>query len=105
MHKPLDAAGLDLLFTKARTHWQGWKESTITEAQLRQIYDLMKMGPTSANTSPARFLFLMSKESKEKLKPALIPANQEKTMTSACTVIIGYDTEFYNLLPELFLIA
>jgi 3-hydroxypropanoate dehydrogenase len=105
MHQPLDATGLDLLFTKARTHWQGWTDAKVTEAQLRQIYDLMKMAPTSANSSPARFLFLMSNEAKEKLKPCLIPANVEKTMTSACTVIVGYDTEFYNLLPELFLLA
>jgi len=101
MRTPLTSAGTDLLFTAARTH-NGWKADKVTEAQLRQIYDIMKMGPTSANCSPARVIFVTTPEGKEKLRPALSSGNLEKTMSAPVTAIIGYDTQFYNFLPELF---
>ena len=92
---------LDLIFRKARTQ-NSWLPEPVPEALLREAYDLAKLGPTSANISPARFLFVVSKEAKEKLKPALSPGNLEKTMAAPVTAIVGYDTKFYELLPELF---
>jgi 3-hydroxypropanoate dehydrogenase len=97
----LDAAARDLIFRKARTQ-NSWQPEAVAEELLRQVYELAKMGPTSANCSPARFTFVISPEAKAKLKPALIPSNVEKTMAAPVTVIIGYDTRFYELLPELF---
>jgi 3-hydroxypropanoate dehydrogenase len=97
----LDETGLDLIFRKARTQ-NSWHPTAVAEALLRQVYDLMKMGPTSANCSPARFVFVVSAEGKEKLKPALSSGNLAKTMAAPVTAIIGYDTRFYELLPELF---
>ncbi len=69
---------------------------------VRAVYNLMKMGPTSANCSPARFLFLRSAEAKERLRPHLIESNVEKTMSAPVTAIIGYDLEFYEKIPKLF---
>ncbi|MBX7199613.1 MAG: malonic semialdehyde reductase [Rhodospirillaceae bacterium] len=97
----LDDQGLDLIFRKARTQ-NSWRPEAIPEELLRRIYDLAKFGPTTANSTPARFVFVMSKEGKEKLKPCLSAGNLEKTMAAPVTVIIGYDTRFYELLPELF---
>ena len=97
----LDDRGLDLIFRNARTQ-NSWLPDAIPEELLRRVYDLAKMGPTAANTSPARFVFVMSKEGKEKLKPALSPGNLDKTMSAPVTVIIGYDTKFYEHLPVLF---
>ena len=97
----LDDRGLDLIFRTARTQ-NSWHSTPVPEDLLRQVYDLAKMGPTSANISPARFIFVVSKEAKEKLKPALSPNNADKAMAAPVTVIIGYDTKFYDLLPELF---
>jgi 3-hydroxypropanoate dehydrogenase len=97
----LDDRGLDLIFRNARTQ-NSWHPTPITEETLRRIYDLAKMGPTSANSTPARFVFVMSKEGKEKLRPALSPNNLEKTMAAPVTAIIGYDTKFYEHLPVLF---
>jgi 3-hydroxypropanoate dehydrogenase len=94
-------ACLDLIFREARTH-NGWQPTQIAEAVLRQMYDLMKMGPTSANCSPARILFVVSEAGKEKLRPALSSGNLAKTLAAPVTAIIGYDTEFYEFLPELF---
>ena len=94
-------AGLDLIFNNARTQ-NSWHPTAVAEELLRRVYDLTKMGPTSANCSPARFIFVVSKEGKEKLKPAVGAGNLEKTMAAPVTVIIGYDTKFYDLLPELF---
>ncbi|TAL04693.1 MAG: malonic semialdehyde reductase [Rhodospirillaceae bacterium] len=101
MRDTLDSAGQDLIFRKARTQ-NGWKPEKVAEALMREIYDLMKMGPTSANSSPARFIFIASKAGKEKLKPAVAEGNLAKTMEAPVTVIIGYDTQFYEYLPELF---
>ncbi len=97
----LDAAGLDLLFREARTH-SAWLDRPVSDDLLRQIYDLMKWGPTSANCAPARILFLRTPEAKQRLLPALAPGNVEKTLAAPVTAIIGYDGRFYEQLPKLF---
>ncbi len=101
MATPLDDKALDQIFRQARTHI-GWQKRPVDEATLRQLYDLLKMGPTSANCSPARFLFVTSPAAKARLKPYLSPGNVDKTMAAPVTVIVGYDTEFYEKLPQLF---
>jgi 3-hydroxypropanoate dehydrogenase len=97
----IDTAGFDLLFREARTH-NKWKSDPISDETLRELYDLTKWGPTSANSSPARFVFVRSKEGKEKLAPALSSGNTEKTMIAPVTVIVAYDPKFYEKLPQLF---
>src|ERR1700723_3886371 len=97
----IDAAGLDLLFREARTH-NKWHEDTVSDETLHELYDLLKQGPTSANCSPARFLFLRTKEAKERLAPALSSGNLAKTMAAPVTVIVAYDPKFYEHLPFLF---
>jgi 3-hydroxypropanoate dehydrogenase len=92
---------LDVLFRKARTH-NTWLPKPVPDELLRELYEVAKWGPTSANTSPARFVFLRSKAAKERLRPALASGNVEKTMTAPVTVIIAYDLKFYNKLPMLF---
>lgn len=93
--------GLDLIFRNARTH-AAWLDRPVTDETLKKIYDLAKLGPTSANAGPARFLFLRSAASKERLRPALAPGNVEKTMAAPVTVVIAYDLKFYEKLPKLF---
>ncbi len=93
--------GLNLIFREARTH-AVWFDKPVDQALLRRVYDLAKMGPTSANMSPMRVVFVRSKEAKEKLKPALDPGNVEKTMSAPVTAIIGMDVHFYEKLPKLF---
>jgi 3-hydroxypropanoate dehydrogenase len=97
----IDDAALDALFREARTHTK-WQSRPVSDQMLRDLYDLLKMAPTSANGSPARFVFLRSKEAKERLRPALAPLNVEKTMTAPVTVIIAYDLKFCEQLPKLF---
>src|SRR5476651_603951 len=97
----IDHKTLDTLFRNARTH-NGWQQKPVTDAQLHEIYDIMKWGPTSANSSPARFVFIRTKEGKEKLRPALSSGNTEKTMSAPLTVIVAYDPKFYEKLPQLF---
>jgi 3-hydroxypropanoate dehydrogenase len=97
----IDTAGFDLLFREARTH-NKWKPDPISDDTLRELYDLAKWGPTSANSSPARFVFIRSKEGKEKLAPALSSGNMDKTMAAPVTVIVAYDPKFYEKLPQLF---
>jgi 3-hydroxypropanoate dehydrogenase len=92
---------LDLIFRNARTH-NGWLDKPVDDALLRQVFDLAKMGPTSANMSPMRIVFVKSKEAKEKLKPALAHGNVEKTMLAPATAIIAMDVHFYEKLPKLF---
>ncbi len=92
---------LDQLFHQARTH-TAWLAHPVPEQLLRQIYQLASLGPTSANSSPARFIFLTTPEAKERLRSALAPGNVDKTMTAPVTVIIAYDTEFHEKLPKLF---
>jgi 3-hydroxypropanoate dehydrogenase len=101
MNSALGDATLDQLFRKARTHNE-WLDKPVTDDTLRRLYDVMKWGPTSANSSPARFVFLHSREAKERLRPILAPGNVEKTMTAPITVIIAYDLLFFEKLPELF---
>ena len=97
----IDSTALDQLFLKARTH-NGWQDRAIEPALLQQLYDLVKMAPTSANCSPARFVFVQSKAAKEKLKPALSAGNLEKTLAAPVTVIVANDPKFYDKLPYLF---
>jgi 3-hydroxypropanoate dehydrogenase len=97
----LDAGALDVLFREARTH-NGWNDQPVTDADLHAIFDLLKFGPTSANCSPARFVFVRSEAAKEKLKPALSAGNLAKTMSAPVTAIIAYDPKFYDQLPKLF---
>ncbi|WP_432262389.1 malonic semialdehyde reductase [Cupriavidus sp. TMH.W2] len=101
MNKRLSEDGMDLIFREARTH-NAWLNQPVSDETLRQLYDLMKWGPTSANCSPARILFLRTPEAKQRLLPALAPGNAEKTMAAPVTAIIAYDVKFYELLPKLF---
>jgi 3-hydroxypropanoate dehydrogenase len=89
------------IFTEARTH-NKWLDRPVGDETLKQLYDLVKMGPTSANCSPARFVFVRTKEGKERLLPALSRGNSDKTMAAPVTVIVAYDLEFYERMPELF---
>ena len=91
---------LDQLFRKARTY-TAWLDKPVTDDTLRQLYDVMKWGPTSANGSPARFVFLRSQEAKDRLRPILAPGNVDKTMSAPVNVIIAYDLLFYEKLPKL----
>lgn len=97
----LDAPSLDILFRNARTH-NAWLEKPVSDEQLRQIYDLMKWGPTSANSSPARIVFVKSVEEKEKLVACMNPGNAAKTRAAPVTAIVGMDMAFYEKLPQLF---
>jgi 3-hydroxypropanoate dehydrogenase len=93
--------GLDLIFRKARTH-NAWLDRPVDDALLRQVYDLARMGPTSANMCPLRIVFVKSREGKERLKPALDAGNVAKTMAAPVTAILGMDVHFYEQLPKLF---
>jgi len=95
----LDQVALDRLFLQARTQ-NGWLPTPVSDAQLRRIYDIMKMGPTSANSCPARMLFVRTPEAKARLLPALSPGNVDKTKQAPVTAIIGYDTRFYEWMPK-----
>jgi 3-hydroxypropanoate dehydrogenase len=97
----LPSACLDQLFRDARTH-NVWLDRDVPDALLHELIDLVKLGPTSANCSPARFLFVKSREAKEKLKPHLSEGNRDKTMKAPVCTIIGYDLDFYRHLPKLF---
>ncbi len=97
----IDAGALDALFRDARTH-NGWTDQPVTDDDVRAVFDLMKYGPTSANCSPARFVFVRSAEAKERLKPALSAGNLDKTMAAPVTVIVATDPRFYDKLPRLF---
>ena len=101
MGQRIDEAALDTLFRTARTYTK-WLPRAVADETLRELYELLKWAPTSANASPARFAFLRSKEAKERLRPALAPLNVQKTMTAPVTVIIAYDMKFYEQLPKLF---
>jgi 3-hydroxypropanoate dehydrogenase len=97
----LNQEGMDLLFRNARTQ-NGWLDKPVSEQALQEIYDLMKMAPTSANSSPGRIVFVKSLAAKEKLLAAVAPGNLEKTKAAPVTAIIGFDLEFYEKLPKLF---
>lgn len=96
----LNSQALDTIFRTARTP-NGFTDD-VSDSQLRDLYELLKWGPTTMNTQPARFVFVKSKAAKEKLAPALSPGNLDKTMTAPCTVIVAYDLKFYEFLPKTF---
>jgi len=97
----IDEKVLDTLFRTARTQ-NGFVDRAVSDAQLRQIYDLAKWGPTTQNSQPMRIVFVRSKEAKEKLAPALSPGNLDKTMKAPATAIIAFDSRFYEHLPQTF---
>ena len=97
----VDQAALDCLFNQARTH-NGWLDEAVSDAQLHQIYDLMKWGPTSANCSPVRIIFIRSAAEKEKLLSCMAPGNVDKSRAAPVIAIIGMDMEFFENLPQLF---
>ncbi len=101
MAQPLDNAALDQLFRTARTY-NGYLDKPVTTEQLDAIWELMKYGPTSANCLPARLVWCVSQDAKEKLAALSMPANAEKILSAPATVIIGMDLEYYENLPELF---
>lgn len=101
MAAPLSPEGLDLIFRKARTY-NGYTDQPVTEAQLHEIWDLMKMGPTSANQLPARLIWCVSQDAKDKLAALSSGTNGEKIRKAPVTVIIGMDENFHEHLPELF---
>lgn len=97
----LSDSALDQLFLTARTH-NAWQNKPVDDALLHRLIDLAKFGPTSANSSPARFVFVKSPEAKARLKPALSEGNLAKTLAAPVTVIVGMDMAFYDHLPRLF---
>jgi 3-hydroxypropanoate dehydrogenase len=92
---------LDLVFRKARTY-NAWLSRPVPDELLQQLYDALKWGPTSANISPERFVFVRSTAAKERLRPWLAPGNLEKTMVAPVTIIVAYDLKFYDKVPRLF---
>lgn len=100
-HEPLDAPALERLFLAGRTH-NAWLDKPVAPALLKQLFDLMKMGPTSANCSPVRLVFVTSAQGKEKLLPHLMEDNRKKTESAPVCAILAYDKRFYELLPQLF---
>ncbi len=98
---PISQEALDKLFHEARTH-STWLPEPVPVELLRKAYELARLGPTSANASPARFAFLTTPGAKGLLKPVLSPGNVDKTMAAPVTVIIAWDTEFHEHLPRLF---
>jgi 3-hydroxypropanoate dehydrogenase len=98
---PLNDQALDQLFREARTY-NDYLNKPVSDAQLNDIWELMKFGPTSANCLPARLIWCTSSEAKEKLAALAMPANATKILNAPVTVIIGMDMEFYEQLPELF---
>jgi 3-hydroxypropanoate dehydrogenase len=101
MKTPLNSAALNTLFHEARSP-NGWTPESVTDDELERLYGLMRMGPTSANCSPGRFVFVRTPEGKQRLAPALSKGNLEKTMTAPVTVIAAWDMRFYDQLPTLF---
>lgn len=101
MEKTVNDDGLNVLFRDARTY-TAWQKRPVDDALLARVYHLAKMGPTSANMSPIRIVFVKSASAREKLRPALDPSNVEKTMSAPVTAVIGMEIKFYELLPRLF---
>jgi 3-hydroxypropanoate dehydrogenase len=100
-HEPLPDASLDQIFRTARTQ-NGWLDKPVSETLLRAVYDLMRFGPTSANCSPARIVFVRTPEGKKRLEPFLSGNNKEKTMQAPACAIIGHDLKFFEEIPRLF---
>lgn len=101
MSNKVDAAALDQLFRLARTR-NGWTDRPLSDEQIRQLYDLVKWGPTSANSCPARFIWVRSADGKARLAALVSQTNRSKVLAAPVTVIIGYDLDFADRLPELF---
>lgn len=101
MHHAISDEALDQLFRSARTQ-NKWQAKPVSPTLLHALYDLLRMGPTSANCSPARLVFVTTEQGRERLKPHLLPSNISKVMTAPVTVIIGHDLAFYEKLPQLF---
>jgi len=101
MTKPANDYALDLIWRRGRSY-NGWTDQAVSEPLIRAVYDLTKMGMTSANCSPARFVFIGSPEGKERLRPFLMESNVDKTMAAPWTVIIAHDLEFHEKIPQLF---
>ena len=99
--KILDDQALDTIFREART-FSKWQTADVSDVLIKAVYDLMKFGPTEANSCPARFVFVKTPEAKARLKPHLDAGNVEKTMDAPVTVIIAYDIKFFDQLPQLF---
>src|SRR5712675_1609506 len=97
----LDDPSLDKIFRNARTH-NGWLPKPVTDRQLRDIYEVMKWGPTSSNSQPIRIIFIRTQDAKEKLRPALSSGNTAKTMDAPVTAVVAYDSQFYEHLPRTF---
>ena len=98
---PLDEDGLNLIFGEARS-MNGWQNKAVSDVMIHSLYDLVKMGPTSTNCSPARFVFVKSEAEKAKLESALMPNNIPKVMTAPVVAIIAYDLDFSNHMTKLF---
>src|SRR4051795_11653094 len=101
MGERIDEMALDKLFREARTYTK-WQPRPVDDQTLRDLYELLKWAPTSANAAPARFAFVRSREAKERLRPALAPLNVQKMLTAPVTVIVSYDLKFYDQLPRLY---
>jgi 3-hydroxypropanoate dehydrogenase len=101
MTDKLDDRALDRLFRTARTR-NAWTEQAVTEQQLRELYDLLKFGPTSSNSCPARFVWVRSAEGKRRLAALAAPTNAPKILAAPVTVIVGYDLDFAEQLPSCF---
>ena len=100
MTRVVNDDALDVLFRKAHTH-RKWRPEPVTKQLLMAVYDLMRWGPTTNNTSPARITFVVSPEAKERLKPHLNKGNVEQTMLAPATAIIAYDLAFHERMPKL----
>ena len=101
MGQKLDNSSLDTLFNAARS-FSYWQDRPVSSEQIQQVYDLMKMGPTAANSCPARMVFVSSEEAKQKLRPCLNEGNVDKSMSAPVVAIIAMDLTFYEKLPQLF---
>lgn len=97
----LSDADLDTIFRSARSY-NGWLDKPVSDVTVEAVYDLLRYGPTSANCSPARFVFLTSEQAKARLKPHLLGSNVEKTMAAPVVTIVAWDVKFYDRIPELF---
>ncbi len=100
MAETLDPTALDQLFRSARTR-KGWSSRAVSEQQVRELYDLVKLGPTSANASPARFVWVRSADGKQRLAARASEGNRPKILAAPVTVIVGYDLDFYEQMPKL----
>lgn len=101
MNERIPNSALDQLFLEARSH-NAWSDEDVPDTVLKELVDITKMGPTSANCCPARFVFVKSEDAKNRLKPHLSPGNVEKTMTAPVCAIIAHDMKFHDHLPQLF---